>query len=137
MVEGIIIINSLFRILLLVTLLIGAIILFVLALYNIDSRPYCFIFEHDSWKNWRYFLKIKDKFQYEGSGSEVYKDTHLFNCCIDGKKYVACAWKNGYVSIHDNDGIYGCLATRTCREYSKKMYAELIKKLPKEQEDGQ
>ena len=120
---------------LIITLLTGIIFIFILYLYKYDSRPYCFIFEHSTWKNWRYFLKIKDKFQYEGSGSEVYKDTHLFNCCIDGKKYVACLWKDGSASVHENDGVYKCLATKICREYSKKMYIELIKKLP-EKQDG-
>jgi len=70
------------------------IILFLWA--GIFIKPiYYFIWENKEWRNWRYFIKNIDKFEYECE----FLGTHYFRW----GNYSIAVWNNGLASVHDEE----------------------------------
>ena len=76
---------------------------------------YNYIFEHEEWKVWKYFIKNAEKFQIEYiiDKAEVYI----------WEQYKAIIWEDGLCSIHTENG--ECLACTFNKKLSKQMAAKL------------
>ena len=97
----------------LLTLLVG-ILICVIGLIIIPST-YNYIFNHEEWKAWKYFIKNADKFQIEYviDKDEVYI----------WEQYKAVIWKSGLCSIHTENG--ECIVCTFNKKLSKQMAAKL------------
>jgi hypothetical protein len=88
-------------------------------------RAYIFVFEHNIWKLWRYYIKNYDKFEYCHTNTSLL--SHVFE--LPGTDIRAFIWfDEGYpvCSIHDREG---CLLGRFDKYHSKKMSKLLLRKV--------
>lgn len=94
------------------------IVIFILFFVLIIGAPtnfiYMFIFEHEEWKQWRYFYKNVDKFEFCVEGPLAYE--------FKWGEYMAYIWKNGHSSIHTaNDCICCCFWELKSRKFANKL----------------
>lgn len=89
-----------------------------------NQKVYCFVFEHEDWKLWRYYLKHVSEFEYVESCPGW---CHTFSFKNDiHKSEVIILWENSKAcSIHYQNE--DCLTDFDPQ--SKKMYKKLITKI--------
>lgn len=80
---------------------------------SIIPSTYNYIFEHEDWKAWKYFIKNADKFQIDIDKDEVYI----------WEQYKAIIWENGLCSIHKENG--ECIVCTFNKKLSKQMAAKI------------
>ena len=75
---------------------------------------YMFIFEHEEWKQWRYFYKNVDKFEFGDKEFNIY--------AFKWGEYIAYVWEDGKSSIHTaNDCICCCFWELKSRNFANKL----------------
>ena len=92
-------------------------ILILSSIYN--KQVYYFIFENKDWKQWNYFIKNADKFEFV----EEFEGILYFKF----GDYKAVIWKNGLTSIHS--GVQ-CLSSTYMESKSRKMTKLLEYNIP-------
>lgn len=94
---------------------IGILICFIGMILSIIPSTYNYIFNHEEWKAWKYFIKNADKFQigYVNSTCAIF---------IWGQ-YEAIIWEDGLCSIHTENG--ECIVCTFNKKLSKQMAAKL------------
>ena len=93
------------------------------------NQTYNFVFNHNSWKLWKYYIKNYDKFEYSHTNTSLFSyKAHAFK--LPGTDIEAYIWfHEGYptCSIHDKEG---CILSGFDKYHSKKMSKLLLRKIP-------
>lgn len=99
----------------LLTLFIGILICVIGLILSRIPSTYNYIFNHEEWKAWKYFIKNADKFQI--GGSIIKNEVYIW------EQYKAIIWENGLCSIHKENG--ECIVCAFNKKLSKQMAAKL------------
>ena len=92
------------------------------------KQTYNFVFNHNSWKLWKYYIKNYDKFEYFRTNNSLFSyKIHVFKLpSTDIEAYIWCHKEGPTCSIHNRDE---CLLSGFDKYHSKKMSKLLLGKI--------
>lgn len=109
--------------------------LFILLIVTAPNALYVYIFEHKTWKLWKYFEKNIDKFEFDGASYDPNYEPKIPNLLCTKEfifgEYRAIVWlfpdKKPECSIHLEN--HECVLSSWWKRKSRRFAKKLLKKL--------